>query len=110
MVSIKMRDQLLPRCYFLEARGYHTNSITIRTPLILVLNAFNSKTSLVTHILIFNCGWHVKIQPMPSSIICIYGCYFFFQGNIEQFIKFTGWYGPNVLYFGDHVYSDLRVR
>ena len=32
-----------------------------------------------------------------------------FQGNIEQFIKFTGWYGPNVLYFGDHVYSDLRV-
>ena len=25
-------------------------------------------------------------------------------------MKFTGWYGPNVLYFGDHVYSDLRVR
>lgn len=32
----------------------------------------------------------------------------YMEGNIEQFIKFTGWYGPNVLYFGDHVYSDLR--
>ena len=24
-------------------------------------------------------------------------------------MKFTGWYGPKVLYFGDHVYSDLMV-
>ncbi|KAK3732901.1 hypothetical protein QZH41_012678, partial [Actinostola sp. cb2023] len=30
------------------------------------------------------------------------------EGNVEQFIKFTGWYGSNVLYFGDHVYSDLK--
>ncbi|XP_028415649.1 5'-nucleotidase domain-containing protein 2-like [Dendronephthya gigantea] len=29
------------------------------------------------------------------------------EGNVEQFMKFTGWYGPKVLYFGDHVYSDL---
>ncbi len=33
----------------------------------------------------------------------------FLQGNVEQFMKFTGWYGPKVLYFGDHVYSDLMV-
>ncbi|XP_044172224.1 LOW QUALITY PROTEIN: 5'-nucleotidase domain-containing protein 2-like [Acropora millepora] len=30
------------------------------------------------------------------------------HGNIDQFMNFTGWFGPNVLYLGDHVYSDLR--
>ena len=25
-------------------------------------------------------------------------------------MKFTGWYGPKVLYFGDHVFSDLMVN
>ncbi len=31
------------------------------------------------------------------------------QGNLFQFREFTGWYGSKVLYFGDHVYSDLAV-
>lgn len=29
------------------------------------------------------------------------------QGNMQEFIKMTGWSGDRVLYFGDHVYSDL---
>ncbi|BFZ06162.1 hypothetical protein BsWGS_09201 [Bradybaena similaris] len=29
------------------------------------------------------------------------------QGNHQELQKMTGWYGPKVLYFGDHVYSDL---
>lgn len=60
------------------------------------------------------------LLPIPYLPACTFELFYFFivysflikimfQGNIEQFIKFTGWYGPNVLYFGDHVYSDLRV-
>ncbi|XP_076435703.1 5'-nucleotidase domain-containing protein 2-like [Babylonia areolata] len=29
------------------------------------------------------------------------------QGNLYQLRQMTGWFGPQVLYFGDHVYSDL---
>ncbi|KAJ8310729.1 hypothetical protein KUTeg_012594 [Tegillarca granosa] len=29
------------------------------------------------------------------------------QGNFSLFRQMTGWYGSKVLYFGDHVYSDL---
>ena len=32
------------------------------------------------------------------------------QGNINDFIHMTGWKGSSVLYFGDHVFSDLAVR
>jgi len=31
------------------------------------------------------------------------------QGNINDFIHMTGWSGARVLYFGDHVFSDLAV-
>eukprot|EP00794_Sanderia_malayensis_P009629 gene9629-10617_t len=29
------------------------------------------------------------------------------EGNIKLFTRYTEWEGPHVLYFGDHVYSDL---
>ncbi|KAG5282289.1 hypothetical protein AALO_G00054350 [Alosa alosa] len=29
------------------------------------------------------------------------------QGNLFDFLKLTGWRGSRVLYFGDHLYSDL---
>ncbi|XP_068128900.1 5'-nucleotidase domain-containing protein 3 isoform X2 [Hyperolius riggenbachi] len=29
------------------------------------------------------------------------------QGNLFEFLKLTGWVGSKVLYFGDHIYSDL---
>ena len=32
---------------------------------------------------------------------------FYIQGNLELFRNLTGWKGPRVLYFGDHVYADL---
>ena len=32
------------------------------------------------------------------------------QGNIKEFIELTDWSGSDVLYIGDHVYSDLTVR
>uniref|UniRef100_A0A8B9LNT7 5'-nucleotidase domain containing 2 n=1 Tax=Astyanax mexicanus TaxID=7994 RepID=A0A8B9LNT7_ASTMX len=31
------------------------------------------------------------------------------QGNLVDFLKLTGWRGSKVLYFGDHLYSDLAV-
>ena len=31
------------------------------------------------------------------------------QGNVNDFIKMTGWGGGHVLYIGDHVFSDLAV-
>ena len=32
-----------------------------------------------------------------------------FQGNFHDFQHMTSWYGSKVLYFGDHVYTDLAV-
>ena len=32
------------------------------------------------------------------------------QGNVNSFTEMTGWSGAGVLYFGDHVFSDLAVR
>ncbi|XP_054633183.1 5'-nucleotidase domain-containing protein 3 [Dunckerocampus dactyliophorus] len=29
------------------------------------------------------------------------------QGNLYEFLRLTGWSGSKVLYFGDHIYSDL---
>lgn len=29
-------------------------------------------------------------------------------GNVDDFTRMTGWAGGNVLYFGDHVYTDLQ--
>ncbi|XP_055348453.1 5'-nucleotidase domain-containing protein 3-like [Paramacrobiotus metropolitanus] len=31
----------------------------------------------------------------------------YIEGNLSSFLKLTGWVGSQVLYFGDHVYSDL---
>ncbi|XP_064394652.1 5'-nucleotidase domain-containing protein 2-like [Halichondria panicea] len=31
----------------------------------------------------------------------------YLQGNVSDFMSFTGWNGASVLYFGDHVFSDL---
>ncbi|OQV12211.1 5'-nucleotidase domain-containing protein 3 [Hypsibius exemplaris] len=31
----------------------------------------------------------------------------YLEGNLNSFMKLTGWHGSQVLYFGDHVYSDL---
>ncbi|CAL8320203.1 unnamed protein product [Gadus morhua 'NCC'] len=31
------------------------------------------------------------------------------QGNLYEFLRLTGWRGSKVLYFGDHIYSDLAV-
>ena len=32
---------------------------------------------------------------------------FYIHGNLDLFRNLTGWKGPRVLYFGDHVYADL---
>ncbi|XP_078477727.1 5'-nucleotidase domain-containing protein 3-like [Lampetra planeri] len=32
------------------------------------------------------------------------------QGNLYEFMRLTGWVGSHVLYFGDHIYSDLAVE
>lgn len=33
----------------------------------------------------------------------------YLQGNLFDFLRLTGWRGSKVLYFGDHLYSDLAV-
>ena len=33
----------------------------------------------------------------------------YYQGNVLDFTRMTGWVGGSVLYQGDHVYSDLAV-
>ncbi|MEQ2197596.1 hypothetical protein XENOCAPTIV_000807 [Xenoophorus captivus] len=35
---------------------------------------------------------------------------FYGKGNLFDFLRLTGWRGSKVLYFGDHLYSDLAVR
>lgn len=56
----------------------------------------------------FRCLDTRLYRPQWQKVSALCKGQVYLEGNIEQFIKFTGWYGPNVLYFGDHVYSDLR--
>lgn len=56
----------------------------------------------------FRCLDTRLYRPQWQKVSALCKGQVYIEGNIEQFIKFTGWYGPNVLYFGDHVYSDLR--
>ncbi|NXC12249.1 NT5D3 protein, partial [Corythaeola cristata] len=55
-------------------------------------NFFNDKRRWV-----FRCKLHVGTMYMSL----------FPQGNLYEFLKLTGWRGSKVLYFGDHIYSDL---
>lgn len=32
------------------------------------------------------------------------------QGNVKDLVEMMQWQGNGVLYFGDHVFSDLAVR
>ena len=52
-----------------------------------------------------HCRWPNGREGPPSACPPL----FFFQGNIVEFVKLTGWTGSHVLYMGDHVYSDLAV-
>ncbi|XP_068694165.1 5'-nucleotidase domain-containing protein 2-like isoform X3 [Montipora foliosa] len=56
----------------------------------------------------FRCVDTRQYRPTWQKVSALCKGQVYMEGNIEQFMKFTGWYGPNVLYFGDHVYSDLR--
>lgn len=42
-----------------------------------------------------------------TGLSCVPACP---QGNLFDFLRLTEWRGPRVLYFGDHLYSDLAVR
>ena len=43
--------------------------------------------------------WVTVSELEPGNVYC--------QGNVFDLMKYTGWIGPEVLYFGDHMYSDL---
>jgi len=45
--------------------------------------------------------WH-RVTTLDKG--CVYT-----EGNIIDLKKFTQWSGSKVLYFGDHVYTDLAV-
>lgn len=42
-------------------------------------------------------------------VSCVLMHLFHLQGNLYEFLRLTGWRGSKVLYFGDHIYSDLAV-
>ncbi|XP_053404307.1 5'-nucleotidase domain-containing protein 3-like isoform X2 [Mercenaria mercenaria] len=44
-------------------------------------------------------SWH-RVKQLDKGQVYI-------QGNFHDFQHMTGWYGSKVLYFGDHVYTDL---
>ena len=46
-------------------------------------------------------AWSKVVKLVPGQV--------YQQGNISDFIKMTGWGGRSVLYFGDHVFTDLAV-
>lgn len=48
------------------------------------------------------CG-KVALYPRFTLSFC------HLQGNLFDFLRLTGWRGSKVLYFGDHLYSDLAV-
>lgn len=53
-------------------------------------------------------GMRHKSDPCKlkmSLLVCVSSS----QGNLYEFLRLTGWRGSKVLYFGDHIYSDLAV-
>ncbi|XP_056279635.1 5'-nucleotidase domain-containing protein 2 isoform X2 [Pseudoliparis swirei] len=44
---------------------------------------------------------------MWEKITCLDKGQIYKQGNLFDFLRLTGWRGSRVLYFGDHLYSDL---
>lgn len=54
-----------------------------------------------------SCGTDKRGYAVASCdalfVVCL------FQGNLFEFLRLTGWRGSKVLYFGDHLYSDLAV-
>ena len=52
---------------------------------------------------------HPVTLNVLKRITCGLWFSFVFQGNLFDFLRLTGWRGSKVLYFGDHLYSDLAV-
>ena len=68
-------------------------------------------------VLFYIYKWKLPITRYKYRLYCriyLYRFYFtvkcVFQGNFYDLRELTGWYGGKVLYFGDHVYTDLAVR
>lgn len=59
------------------------------------------------------CNWSVLLQDLTCCVPCfltpVLCGFLLFQGNLFDFLRLTGWRGSKVLYFGDHLYSDLAV-
>lgn len=51
-------------------------------------------------------SWLICVFFRFCELLCAFLC---FQGNLYEFLRLTGWRGSKVLYFGDHIYSDLAV-
>lgn len=65
----------------------------------------------------FGCLWRVgrtsegqSLAPIAKGSIVGSAVSSTPQGNLFDFLRLTEWRGPRVLYFGDHLYSDLAVR
>lgn len=61
--------------------------------------------ALFLHVACFYLLHSLSLSEWP--VVC--GFSFVFQGNLFDFLRLTGWRGSKVLYFGDHLYSDLAV-
>lgn len=51
----------------------------------------------------------ISFHPSWKPVSCLERGQIYIQGNVRDFIRMTGWEGGRVLYFGDHVFSDLAV-
>ena len=49
-------------------------------------------------------GVYVRVNFLHETVSCL-----ILQGNLFHLQARTGWFGDKVLYFGDHVYTDLAV-
>lgn len=96
------------KCIWLRRKGWKISHMFF----ILIFRYLNCKSknilSLKKKVGILGHGVY---RPFICHIMQYNTCIFpLLQGNLYEFLKLTGWRGSKVLYFGDHIYSDLAVR
>lgn len=74
-----------------------------------ILISLRSQKVWIHSLLITDTGVEISrfdlLHPLRLNVLACA----FFQGNLFDFLRLTGWRGSKVLYFGDHLYSDLAV-
>lgn len=77
------------------------------------------KQVIIQYMIIWDLFFDKLVQDILNGIDFLFSCVclcffiismcFIHQGNLYEFLRLTSWRGSKVLYFGDHIYSDLAV-